>query len=205
VRILWNTEALSWKASNHRIEALQTSQGELVADEYVLAAGSWTPRTLKGLRSRLPVEAGKGYSITLPSPPVLPAISLVLPEARVAVTPMAGALRFAGTMQFTGLDTRIEQRRVQAIIDAVPQYLPDFCARDFAAVPAWTGLRPCTPDGMPLLGRSDRYGNFIVATGHAMMGVSLAPATGMLVGELLAGRQPSIPLQLLRPERFERW
>ncbi len=204
VRILWNTEAQSWRASASRVEALRTSHGEIVADEYVLAAGSWSPRSLSGLRMRLPVEAGKGYSITLPQPPVLPSISAVLPEARVAVTPMGGALRFAGTMQFAGLDTRIEQRRLQAIIDAVPQYLPDFSVRDFAGVAGWTGLRPCTPDGMPFVGRSERYGNFIVATGHAMMGVSLAPATGRLVGELLAGRPSSIPLDLLRPERFDR-
>lgn len=204
VRILWNTEALSWQASGERIDALVTTQGELTADEFVLAAGSWSPRTLSGLRLRLPVEAGKGYSITLPRPPVLPSVCAVLPEARIAVTPMDGSLRFAGTMQFAGLDAAIEPRRVQAIVDAVPQYLPDFSSRDFAGLPAWAGLRPCTPDGMPLLGRSNRYANFIVATGHAMMGVSLAPATGLLVGEMLAGRRPSIPLELFRPGRFDR-
>lgn len=199
---LWSTEAVGWRSTSHRIEALVTARGEIAGDEYLLAAGSWSPRTLQGLRLRLPVEAGKGYSLTLAEPPVLPRLCAILTEARIAVTPMAGTLRFAGTMQFAGLDTRIDQRRVQAMIDAIPKYLPDFQATDFAGAPAWSGLRPCTPDGLPFLGRSQRYTNFIVATGHAMMGVSLAPATGMLVSELLTGRTPSIPLELLQPERF---
>lgn len=202
VRMLWHTEAQGWRTANNRVESLHTSQGELAADQFVIAAGCWTPLLLRGLQLRVPIEAGKGYSVTLPQPPVLPRISAVLPEARIAVTPMAGALRFAGTMQFAGLDLRIEPRRVKAIIDAVPQYLPDFAAEDFTMAPVWTGLRPCTPDGMPFLGRSARYANLIVASGHAMMGVSLGAATGLLVGELLAGRAPSLALDLLRPERF---
>jgi D-amino-acid dehydrogenase len=181
---------------------LLTSHGELRADEYVLAAGSWTPRALHGLQMRLPVEAGKGYSLTLAQPKLLPTLSAVLTEARIAVTPMAGALRFAGTMQFAGLDLRIQPHRLRAMIEAIPTYLPDFQADELQAAVPWMGLRPCTPDGLPFLGRSGRYRNFIVATGHAMMGVSLAPATGMLVGELLAGRAPSISLEMLRPERF---
>ena len=202
VHMLWETTALGWRAANNRVESLRTSRGEISADEYVMAVGAWTPDTLTGLRIRLPIEAGKGYSLDLEHPPVLPQRSFVLPEARIAVTPMAGTLRFAGTMQFAGLDTRIDPRRVRAIVEAVPQYLPDFAAADFADAVPWTGLRPCTPDGLPFLGRSQRYANFIVATGHALMGVSLGAATGLLVGELLAGRTPSIALDMLRPERF---
>ena len=202
VQFLWNTEALGWRSANNRVEALRTSRGELFADEYVLAAGCWTPRTLLGLRLRLPVEAGKGYSITLPQPRRLPTHGAMLSEARIAVTPMGTALRFAGTMQFSGIDARIDTRRVRAMVKAIPEYLPDFQTADFAAVSAWAGLRPITPDGLPFLGRSARYENFVVASGHAMMGVSLAPATGLIVSELLTGRPTSLPLALLRPERF---
>ena len=202
VQIMWNTNALGWRANGARVEALLTSAGELVGDEYVLAAGAWSPNVVAGLKLRLPVEAGKGYSLTLTQPPVLPAVSAVLTEARVAMTPMGDHLRFAGTMQFAGLDLTIDSRRVKPMIEAISKYLPDLNASHFSGVTPWTGLRPCTPDGMPFLGRSRRYTNFIVATGHAMMGVSLAPGTGHIVGELLQGRPGSVALELMRPDRF---
>src|SRR5262249_24424949 len=153
------------------------------ADEYVLAAGSWSPGLARGLRLRLPMQPGKGYSITLPQPKRLPALPLNLAEARVAATPMGSTLRFAGTMELAGLDTSLNATRVNAIREAVPRYLPDLGPADFEGVPAWSGLRPCSPDGVPYIGRSGRYSNLCIATGHTMMGVSLGPITGKLVSE----------------------
>ena len=202
VRLMWSTEALGWRSTHSAVEALQTSAGDLSADEYVLAAGVWSRDALQGLQLRLPVEAGKGYSLTVAQPPVLPTHCAILSEARIAVTPMGSSLRFAGTMQFAGHDLRIDPRRVRPMIKAIPAYLPDFQTTDFAAIQPWAGLRPITPDGLPFLGRSERYRNLIVATGHAMMGVSLAPATGLIVSELLQRKNPSLPLTLLQPERF---
>jgi D-amino-acid dehydrogenase len=202
VEFLWDTEARGWRTGDGRVQALQTTRGELQGEQYVLATGSWTPTLRAGLGLRLPVQAGKGYSLTLPDPPALPSLPSILVEARIAVAPMGGRLRFAGTMQFAGRDLRVEAHRVQAMLAAIPDYMPQFGSADFAGIEPWTGLRPVTPDGLPLLGRAPRLGNLIVATGHAMIGVTLAPATGLLVADLLAGRKPALDLALLQPARF---
>jgi D-amino-acid dehydrogenase len=123
----------------------------------------------------------------------------VLSEARVSVSPMNGSLRFGGTLELAGLDESINPIRVRGIIDAVQRYFPDFSPADFEGVQPWRGLRPCTPDGLPYVGRTARVPNLVVATGHAMMGVSLGPVTGKLVADALDG-QPG-PAQL-SPDRY---
>lgn len=202
VTFSWGTELTGWAATRSRIEAARTNQGEITADEYVLAGGSWSPEALRGLNIRLPLQAGKGYSLTLPSPRSLPAICSILTEARVAVTPMGSALRFGGTMEVTGLDQSINQSRVNGIIKSVPNYFPDFGPEDFSGLPVWCGLRPCSPDGLPYLGRLEHYANLSVATGHAMMGLSLGPITGKLLAEILSDETPSIDLRLFSPDRY---
>ena len=124
------------------------------------------------------MQAGKGYSLTLPAPRQLPGLCSILSEARVAVTPMGTALRVGGTLGLTGTEAAVDPRRVQGIVKAMPRYFPEFTADDFRDVPVWSGLRPCSPDGLPYVGRCARYANVSVATGHAMMGVSLGPITG---------------------------
>jgi D-amino-acid dehydrogenase len=167
-----------------------------------LAGGSWSPQLLRGLGVRLPLQAGKGHSLLLPAPRQLPAIASVLTEARVAVTPMGGGLRFSGTMEITGLDRSINRARVNGIIKSIPTYLPAFCPEDFRDVPVWAGLRPCSPDGLPYIGRLTRYRNLSVATGHAMMGLSLGPITGKLIAALVSDKPPELDISLLRPERY---
>jgi len=152
----------------------------------------------------LPMQAGKGYSLTLTQPRKLPTICAILCEARVAVTPMGGALRFGGTMELAGLDETINPVRVQGIIKSAVKYYPEFTPADFDQAPAWRGLRPCSPDGLPYLGRSARYANLTVATGHSMMGLSLGPITGKLTAEALSGQPPSIGIEALRPDRYEK-
>ena len=206
VEFLWEHAARQWQTARGRITGLvvEGPQGQrpLGADEYVLAAGSWTPETTRGLQLRLPIEAGKGYSLTLATPPVLPQACFILAEARIAVTPMGNTLRIGGTMEFSGLDESVDQARVQALIGNVQQYLPQFPPEVFAGVQPWTGLRPIAPDGLPYIGRTRRWQNLVVASGHAMMGLSLAAGTGQLVGEVLDGREPSVPLAPFAPERF---
>jgi D-amino-acid dehydrogenase len=150
----------------------------------------------------LPLQAGKGYSLTVPHPRQLPTLCAILTEARVAVTPMGGSLRFGGTMEIAGLNEDINPRRVRGIIKAAPRYYPDFREADFDGLQPWRGLRPCSPDGLPYLGRPRRYDNLVVATGHAMMGLSLGPITGRLVATLLAGERPEFDLGLLDPDRY---
>jgi len=198
----WSTEVTGWVVKNARIAAVRTNHGEIAADEFVLAGGSWSPNILRGLGLRLPLQAGKGYSITLPQPKRLPAICSILAEARVAVTPIGSSLRFGGTMEIAGLDQTIKQPRVNGIIKSVPKYFPEFSAGDFDGLPVWTGLRPCSPDGLPYIGRFSRYPNLCAATGHAMMGLSLGPITGKLVAQILSGEKPALDLAALSPDRF---
>jgi D-amino-acid dehydrogenase len=202
VRLSWNTRVEGWKTENGRICAARTSQGDRVADEYVLAGGVWSTELARELGLRLPMQAGKGYSLTLDAPPRLPRLCAILSEARVAMTPMGDALRFGGTMELAGVDTTIDLARVRGIVESVARYLPDFSGKTFRGVRAWCGLRPCSPDGLPYLGRWPDPVNLIAATGHAMMGVSLGPATGQLVAEILSDEAPTFALDLVRPDRF---
>lgn len=201
-QFLWSTEAQGWRACKSGIEAVQTNQGEHSADAYVLAGGSWSPELLRSLGLRLPLQAGKGYSLTLPKPRCLPTLCSILTEARVAVTPMGQTLRFAGTMEITGLDQTINRARVNGIIKSIPTYMPAFRPDDFGDVPVWAGLRPCSPDGLPYIGCTTRYPNLCIATGHAMMGLSLGPITGKLVASLLSEKTPAIDIRLLHPDRY---
>jgi D-amino-acid dehydrogenase len=148
------------------------------------------------------LQAGKGYSLTLPKPPELPRLCSIFAEAKVAITPMDGSLRFGGTMEIGGLDLSINQTRVQGVIKSVNAYFPEFSARDFEGIEPWAGLRPVSPDGIPYLGQVRDIPNLVVATGHAMMGLSLAPVSGRLVADLLAGDEPFTPIDAMAPGRF---
>ena len=200
--LAWATEVTGWRVNGSRIEALRTDRGDFTADEYVLCGGSWSPGVARDLRLKLPMQAGKGYSLTLARPRQLPALCSIFTEARIAVTPMDGALRFGGTMEMAGLNEHINERRVRGIIRAVPKYFPEFTEQDFAGVQPWRGLRPCSPDGLPYVGRTTRYTNLSLATGHAMMGLSLAPITGKLVAEIISGEKPALDVGLLDPDRY---
>ena len=148
------------------------------------------------------MQAGKGYSMTLPSPVQLPEICAILAEARVAVTPMGSTLRFAGTMEIAGLDESIDRDRVSGIIKSIPAFYPAFRPEHFKLQPVWSGLRPCSPDGLPYIGRFSRYNNLSTASGHAMMGLSLAPITGKLMADVLLNRESKINMDALKPDRF---
>lgn len=198
----WGHEVTGWRVEGGRVAALTTAHGEVGGDEFVLASGSWSPGLLRRLGLRLPLEAGKGYSLTHPRPRQLPQLPSVLSEASMAVTPMAGALRLAGTMELSGLASRDLPERVRQLVDGFVSYFPEFRAQDFRDVAPWRGLRPCSADGLPYLGRLARFENLCVATGHSMLGVTLAPITGELVAQLLSGEKPRLPLEPLSPNRY---
>ncbi len=149
VQFALNTEVTGWRLASSRLVAIETSQGEIAGDAFVLAGGAWSPAIVRGLGLRLPMQAGKGYSLTLPQPRQLPKTALICTEARLAVTPMTGTLRFGGTMEIAGLDESINARRMQGIIKAVSQYFPEFGPADFADVQPWCGLRPARPTACP--------------------------------------------------------
>lgn len=200
--LVWSTEITGWRTSGARIEAAKSGRGDIPAEEFVLAAGAWSSRLARGLDVRIPLQAGKGYSLTHPGPRKLPSIPTILVEARVAVTPMGSSLRFAGTMEIAGLDLSIHPARVRGILKSLPRYYPDLGPEDFRDLPAWRGLRPCSPDGLPYLGRCRGHENLIAATGHAMLGLSLGPITGKLASEILSGEKPSIDVGALSPDRY---
>lgn len=202
VQIIYSAAVTGWITTKGRVSAALTRAGQFEADQFVLAGGAWSPEAAQGLGLSLPMQAGKGYSLTLENPKQLPELCSIFVEARVAVTPMGGALRVGGTMEIAGNDLSVNPRRVAGIVKSVPRYFPAFSEDDFAGLTPWSGLRPVSPDGLPYLGRPAKWSNVVVATGHAMMGLSLGPVSGKLVGELLAGQTPSVALELLSPDRF---
>jgi D-amino-acid dehydrogenase len=202
VEFSWQTGVDGWRERRGRIEAVRTSRGDVCAEEYVLSAGAWSMGLARSLGISLPMEAGKGYSLTLESPERMPQTCAILSEARVAMTPMGESLRFGGTMELAGLDDDIDLGRVRGIAQSVERYFPDFSAARFRDVRAWCGLRPCSPDGLPYLGRFARVPNLVAATGHAMMGVSLGPISGKLVAEILSDEPTSISIGALSPDRY---
>jgi len=202
VFFMWETEVTGFEVENGRVRAVKTSRGQVEGQEVVLSGGVWSAKLAELLDLKLPMQAGKGYSLTLANPKQLPKLCSICTEARLAVTPMDGALRVGGTMEMAGIDESITQRRVRGITRAFPHYFPAFNERDFDEVKPWSGLRPVSPDGLPYIGRTQRWKNLTVATGHAMMGLSLAPATGCIVAGLLSGEKTPVTLDLMSPDRF---
>jgi D-amino-acid dehydrogenase len=204
VELQHGTELRGWRVDKERIGAVHTSGGPLEADEFVLCSGIWSTELARQLGLRLPMQAGKGYSLTLASPPALPRLCAILSEARVAVTPMGSALRFGGTMEITGIDEGINPARIRGIVKSAGAYFPEVTPAHFESASVRTGLRPCSPDGLPYIGRFGRFANLATATGHAMMGVSLAPITGKLIAEILSDERPSCAIEALSPDRYGR-
>lgn len=202
VELLTSTEVLGFECSGRRVNTVKTTRGEIEAEEVIVAGGSWSVDLARNLNLNLPMEPAKGYSVTFKRPPECPDIPIMLAEAKVVLTPMDDMLRIAGTLELAGFDMSINNRRLQAILKAVPGYLPDFTTKDLELIEIWRGLRPCSPDGLPYIGRPRRYDNVIIATGHGMKGISLAPITGIIVSQLANNKQPQVDMTALRVERF---
>lgn len=201
VELKFNSGVTGAVIEEGKIKALQTTNVDVSADEYVLAAGAWSGQLAKNLKFQLPMQGGKGYSSDLPVS-IPPKHCFILVEARIAVTPIEDKLRFAGTMEIAGDDLSVNPRKHQGILDSIPTYMPDFLPDDFSELGVWSGLRPCSADGLPYLGRPSHLSNLIVATGHSMMGVSLAPVTGKVVTDLVSEQKPDFEIGVLKPDRF---
>ncbi|GAB4114034.1 MAG: FAD-dependent oxidoreductase [Thermoflexibacter sp.] len=203
VQILDNTEVKGFEKQNGQVKTLLTSKGKLAqAEEIILAVGAWSPILTEQLGISLPMQSGKGYSFTLKNREKNVQIPSILTEAKVAVTPMGSNLRFAGTMEITDIDQAINMQRVSGIVESIPKYYPTMQVQLPKKQEIWKGLRPCSPDGLPYIGRSKYFKNLVIATGHAMMGVSLAPATGKLVQELIDRQPLSMEIDAFAPDRF---
>lgn len=194
------TEVQGITRSGSRITRVHTHQREYQPKQVVLAAGAWSTQIGHQFDLRFPMEPAKGYSLTMKAPVNGPQVPLHLAEARMAVTPLGHQLRFAGTLELAGFDTRINQRRVKAIHRNALEYLVEMGPLEIEE--PWAGLRPVSPDGLPYIGRSRTYPNLILATGHAMQGVSMGPITGQLVADLISDRKPGIDIAGLAVDRF---
>ena len=201
-RIETGVEVQRLHAPDGRVERVETTAGVFAPGTVVLAAGAWTPRLARDAGVYVPVEGGKGYHVEL-APGERPLrVPVFMQESRVIATPYPDRLRLAGTLELAGLDLSIDPVRVEAIVASARRNLSTLPAGEPRGV--WRGLRPCAPDGLPIVGRPARVENLILATGHAMMGLTLAPVTGRLVAELVTGREPSHDLAPLSPDRFKR-
>ena len=200
VIIKTNEEVLDVAISNTKISEIRTTKDTYKADEIILAAGSWSGILSKKINIKLPMQGGKGYSINVARTTGI-TIPAILMESKMAVTPMQGFTRFAGTMEFSGNNSIVRKERVNAIAAGASAFYPDLQINEEERGAAKTGLRPVSPDGMPYIGRSNEYPNLTFATGHAMMGWSLGPATGLLVSEIIADKKPSMDISAFNPNR----
>ncbi len=179
---------------------IRTNKASYQADEVVFAAGSWTSKLSKKINIDLPLQAGKGYRINVESPTKI-SMPAILMEAKMAVTPMQGFTRFAGTMEFSGINNIIRKERVEAIAKGAEHYYKGLKISEEDKNSAQCGLRPVSPDGLPYIGRPKGHKNLTIATGHAMMGWSLGPATGKMITELISGKKTSMDLSPFSPDR----
>lgn len=179
----------------NRIMKVFTGNTAWEADQYVLATGSWSPAVAKMADVKISLMPGKGYSFMEPEPQQRLTIPALLCEARVAITPMNGQIRYGGTMELDKINTRINMQRVKGIVESVPAYFPDLKPALPAEKDIWYGFRPSSPDGLPYIGRSEKRENLIIATGHGMMGLSLGPATGLLVSQIASGMATDLKIE----------
>jgi len=201
--ILTETEVRDFQIENGKIAKVIIDNGEITANEVIICGGAWSGLIADKLKLKLPMMGGKGYTFWQYNQPELKQAT-ILTEARVSVSPYGEKVRFGGTMEITGTDESVNLRRVQGIFESINRYYPDFESKASDVKDIWSGLRPCSPDGLPYIGQSTKYDNLYFGTGHSMMGISLAPATGKILAELIINKHAPIPLDGFSPERFSR-
>ena len=200
VKIIKNTKITDINIKNGIIKNINSFENKIYADEFILCAGSWSNLLSKKLNLNLLLQAGKGYSINILDKTKI-TIPAILSEAKIAVTPMNGFTRIAGTMEIAGINKNISKARVDTIVKLSKNYYPDLKIKSTDINNASSGLRPVSPDGLPYIGRSSKCDNLIIATGHAMMGWSMATATGLIVSEILEKKKLSLNIESYSPDR----
>ena len=197
---LEQTEPQRISGTGTRATSIETQGQTLAADAFLFAVGAWTPMMSEYLGCRIPIQPGKGYSMTFKRPDICPQIPLIFPEHRVAVTPMQRSLRLGSIMEFAGYDETLRPDRLRLLTDGAKHYLRHVPQAN--AEETWYGWRPMTYDSLPVIDVSPRWSNVWIATGHNMLGLSMAPATGRLIAEMLAQRTPHIDPTPFKVSRF---
>jgi len=198
--MLENTPVTGFETANGKILKVKTSTRDFEAEQIILAAGALSPSVARDLKLNIPIQPARGYSMTMSATKTMPSHALILGERRIAVSPMGDVLRFTGRLEVGNYSMEPNPVWLQRIENSAREYLR--LDEKLDVKETWAGLRPTTPDGMPIIGRSLNHSNLILATGHAMLGLSLGPGTGQVVAELLNGQQPAFSLSPMRLERF---
>jgi D-amino-acid dehydrogenase len=202
VQFQLNTTVTCFEKKNDKISAVVTNKGKFECEELVIATGSWLPAVAKMMGVKLLLQPGKGYSYTYDHVEKNIRYPAILIEGRCAMTPWGQQLRIGGTMEISGINETILPKRMKGIYDSVKDFYPGLKIDLSPADKIWHGLRPVTPDGLPYIGRLKNFKNVVIAGGHAMMGVSLAPGTGKLVTEIIGRKNTTIDMSAFRVERF---
>lgn len=205
VRLQTNEEVIGFENSNGHITKVITAANGYAADAVIVAGGSWSRELAAKMNVKIPLVPGRGYSVTLEDTPYRINYPAILVEGKVAMTPMDGnKIRFGGTMEITSVKTPPRMNRVQGILHSVKRFFPEFDVPLPAPDKIWYGYRPCSADGLPYLGRTRQWKNVVMATGHAMLGLSLGAGTGKLVSEIVNEEKPGMNIAPFDPDRFSR-
>ncbi|MFC5626410.1 NAD(P)/FAD-dependent oxidoreductase [Algoriphagus winogradskyi] len=201
VKFLPNTQVTGFEKSGNSVNAVLTDQGKIEVEKVILCGGSWSGELADLLGFTLPMMGGKGYSFLQENKPEIMQSS-ILTEMKVAVSPYGEQIRFGGTMEIAGTNQKINLNRVKGIFESINRYYPGFEAKFPEENKIWKGLRPCSPDGLPYIGFAPGYSNVMVNSGHSMMGVSLAPASGKIISELHQQKDTTLELKGFEVGRY---
>lgn len=201
VELVSHTDALRVQSTGNTVNRLETSRGDIHVQHVVVAAGSWSAQVAKLFGESIPIQPGKGYSLTVVRPHQGPRIPLLLGDHGIAVSPMGDELRFTGRFELSNLDMSPSMSRLSQIETLVRSHLT--IDAQLTVKDRWAGLRPTTPDGVPIIGTTHHWRNVTYATGHAMLGLSLGPATGRVTAQLVCGKAPDVDVSRCSPVRFQ--
>ena len=200
VEIIEQTTVTGFQTEKNQAVAAVSKYENFSADQFVWATGAWAPLLNDSLGCKLPIQPGKGYSLTMPRPRSSPSLPCFFQEKGVVITPWQGDIRLGGTMEFAGYDDSLNRVRLDALLYGAKAYMRNMEVSSIQD--EWCGLRPMTCDGLPIIDRSPRLENVMIAAGHNMLGLTMAPATGKLVCEMLSGETPHVDPYPYRVSRF---
>ncbi len=202
VKFIANVPVQKFIKEKNIIKKIIIPDSEIDTDMVIIAAGSWLPQVAKLAGEKLLLMPGKGYSFTIDEPLQKLNIPAILCEAKVAITPMNGKMRYGGTMEIGKMNNSINMNRVKGIVESIPKYFSNLNVDLPNQKDIWYGFRPCTPDGLPYIGFSEQTENLLIAGGHVMSGLSLGPASGKIIADLASGNTPAVNIDAFRPSRF---
>jgi D-amino-acid dehydrogenase len=200
VELLSDTAVTGFSLENGKVAAVRTTSGTVEADQVLIATGAEAAALSRKLGARVPMQAGKGYSVTIDKPKLSVSGPMYMQEARVAVTPLDGALRVAGTMELSGVNNNLDRRRLTGLKNAASRFMNGWEQGERTV--EWVGMRPMLPDGLPAIGRLPGSRNAFIASGHAMLGITLGPTTAAAIAELMNEEESAFNLKPYDPARF---